>query len=285
GLPVKEMDLAQLHLAHALLSTALGNRGYYKASAIMSMEAVLGEIEAREGSGNSRITRDPGLYYFSIFGDPLPDHPWGWRVEGHHLSINITAADGKLAASSPFFLGSNPHEVLDGPHKGLRILGAEEDLGRDLLKSLDDAQRGRAVISAEAPKDIFTTNQRKADLGGEPKGLPYPAMNQDQQQRLRNLIDEYISNLHPYLADLRREKISRMTGEQWSQTYFAWMGGPDKGQPDYYRVQTPLFLIEYDNTPNNANHSHTVWRDFNGDFGLDLLAMHHARDHALPFNP
>src|SRR6266550_5730388 len=133
GLPFKEMAPEQKHLAHALMSTSLSQRGYLKASTIMSLEQVLRDLEQGKGP-----TRDPELYFVTIFGKPDPKGTWGWRVEGHHLALNFMLVDGKEVSVTPSFLGSNPGEIRDGPRKGLRVLGAEEDLARQLVRSLND---------------------------------------------------------------------------------------------------------------------------------------------------
>ncbi len=284
GLPFKEIDSSQSALANALLSMTLSSSGATKVGAIMSLETILRELESPTNP-NAAMTRDAGKYYFAVFGEPSLEKPWGWRIEGHHVSLNVTMVDGKWTASSPAFIGANPHEVRGGPRAGLRPLAAEEDLGRELIRSLDSSQLARAIISPEAPPDIFTGSKRKAEIAGPVKGLPRSAMSDLQRQHLARLIDEYVDTMHPYLAERRREKLNAMSSEEWDQVHFAWMGGIEKGQAHYYRVQAPKFLIEYDNIQNDANHSHTVWRDFEGDFGLDLLALHHKRDHAAPFAP
>jgi hypothetical protein len=266
GLPFKELDGTQRHLAHAFLSAGLSQRGYLKATTIMSLEEVLRVLE--EGKGP---VRDPDLYYFSIFGRPSADAAWGWRVEGHHVSVNITVVQGRLIASTPQFLGANPAEVRQGPRKGLRVLHAEEDLGRQLLHSMDSEQRPHVVIDETAPRDIITGASRKAEIGA-PKGLPASRMKSDQRQLLLALLDEYARAMPAEIADERLEKL-RKAG--LDHVHFAWAGSAESGQPHYYRVQGPTFLIEYDNTQNEANHIHSVWRDFDGDWGLDLLRMHY----------
>jgi hypothetical protein len=158
-------------------------------------------------------------------------------------------------------------------------LGAEEDRARDLVKSLDAAQRKRAVVADQAPRDIITGAQRKAALEGPPQGLAMDYMDPAQQGALRGIIDEYLSILPAALARDRMRKINAYSEDQWGQIHFAWMGGTEPGQGHYYRIQGPTFLIEYDNIQNDANHSHTVWRDFDGDFGLDLLADHYQQAH------
>src|SRR5256885_16897670 len=157
GLPFKEMAPEQKHLAHALLSTALSHQGYLKASTIMSLEQVLRELEQGKGP-----TRDPELYFLTLFGNPDPQLTWGWRVEGHHLSLNFLLAAGHEIAVTPSFLGSNPGEVREGPRKGLRVLGAEEDLARQLVGSLTEEQKKVAIYTNTAPREIITGNDRKA---------------------------------------------------------------------------------------------------------------------------
>ena len=271
GLPVKEMDPAQQSLAHAFLSSGLSQRGYMKATTIMSLEAVLRELEQGKGP-----VRDPALYYFSVFGEPSDDKTWGWRVEGHHLSLNFTLAEGQLVASSPAFFGSNPAEVREGPRKGLRTLAGEEDRARDLLQSLDDKQLGIAVISKEAPKEILSANSRKADVG-PPVGLPAAKMTKRQTDLLVLLLEEYINNMPADVASARMDQVRRAGIEK---IYFAWAGVLERGQKHYYRVQGPSFLVEYDNFQNDANHIHAVWRNFEGDFGADLLGQHLRESHS-----
>src|SRR5215207_4772074 len=129
GLPLKEMAGEQRALAHALLSSGLSQRGFVSAVTIMSLEQILKELE--KGSGPAR---DPEMYFFTVFGKPGAKETWGWRVEGHHLALNFTVVNGRAAAGGPSFFGTNPGVVRDGPRKGLRVLGAEEDLGRQLAQ-------------------------------------------------------------------------------------------------------------------------------------------------------
>ena len=179
--------------------------------------------------------------------------------------------NGKLIGSSPQFFGANPAEVRDGPMKGTRVLSAEEDLGRSLVKSLSTDQRVEAVLSVSAPADIVPTNQRKAAIQ-EDKGVAYSKLSQDQQGTLLALIEEYLSAQPQAEARQRLDKIRQAS---FDRIKFAWMGGLEKGEGHYYRVQGSTFLIEYDNTQNNANHIHCVWRDFKGDWGEGLLAEHY----------
>lgn len=268
GLAYKDMTPAQRHLATALLGSGLSQRGFVKATTIMSLEQILLELE--KGSGPKR---DPENYYWSIFGTPSNTSPWGWRVEGHHLSINFTIAKGEFVATTPIMFGTNPGEVREGPRKGQRVLAAEEDLGRELVRSLDAKQHPVAVIAAEAPKDIVTAAERKVSPLS-PTGLAASKLNRAQRQVLHRLIEEYVRRVRPDVADLDLAKIEKAG---FGNVHFAWAGPETPGQGHYYRVQGPTFLLEYDNTQNNANHVHSVWRDFHGDFGEDLLAEHYLQ--------
>jgi hypothetical protein len=264
GIPLKELSASQKSAGLALLRAGLSEKGYTKAEMIRKLEDVLRELErSRE--------RDPDLYFFTFFGEPTANGAWGWRYEGHHCSQNWTIVNGKLIGSSPQFFGANPAEVHDGPMKGTRVLSAEEDLGRSLVKSLSRAQRVEAVLSVSAPADIVTTNQRKAAIQ-EDQGLAYSKLSQDQQGTLLALIEEYL-NVQPQAE--ARQRLDKIRQAGFDRIKFAWMGGLEKGEGHYYRVQGSTFLIEYDNTQNNANHIHCVWRDFNGDWGEDLLAEHY----------
>ncbi|HMF78886.1 MAG TPA: DUF3500 domain-containing protein [Bryobacteraceae bacterium] len=269
GLPLREMTPIQKHLASALLSAGLGQTGYIKAVTIMSLEDVLKVIENDSGE-----RRNPEKYYFSIFGTPSDTDPWGYRVEGHHISQNYTVADGKVI-DAPSFFGANPAEVRDGPRKGLRTLAAEDDLGLDLIQSLDLPQRKIAIVDPTAYKDILTAANRKAALEGQPSGLSASKMNGKQFDALMALLQEYARNVPQQLAEQRQEQ-ARKAGRD---ILFAWSGGINHGDPHYYRVQAPSFLIEFDDTQDGANHIHAVWRDFSGDFGEDLLKLHYQTSH------
>ncbi len=269
GLPLKEMSGDQKALAAALLASGMSQSGYIKAETIMSLEQILFSMEQGKGP-----VRDPELYFFNIFGDPGstdPAKPWGWRVEGHHLAVNFTIVGDKGVAGGPIFMGTNPAEVRSGPRQGLRVLGEEEELARKLVKSLDDSQRKKGIVQDEAPKDILSMVVRKA-APLEPAGILVPDLNSDQKELLNSIIVLYAERLRPELAGSELGKVLKAGVDKIG---FAWAGGTDRGQPHYYRIQGPTFLIEYDNTQNNANHVHSVWRDFDGDFGEDILKKHY----------
>lgn len=270
GLPLKEMSATQRALAFALLGSGLSRRGYIKALGIISLEEVLHVLE--EGKGP---VRDPDLYFFTIFGEPSESGTWGYRVEGHHVSQNYTILKGTVI-DAPSFFGANPAEIREGPRKLLQVLAWEQELARRLMQSLDSGQRAAAVIQEAAYPDIITSNSRQAALAGEPSGIALEEMNPDQRDALARLLDEYVLNVPQELAKSRRRQVDQ-AGER---LYFAWAGGIEPGEPHYYRIQAPAFLVEYDNTQNGANHIHSVWRDFEGDFGRDLLREHYGASHS-----
>jgi len=268
--PLKDMSEDQRQLALQFLKAGLSEGGYLKATTIMSLETVLREIETW-----NRLGRDPQKYFFSFFGQPSETGSWGWRVEGHHLSLNITIVRGHLFATTPRFLGANPAEVAEGNLRGLRTLLKEEDLARELIKSLDQRQQKKAVFRNQAYHEIVTGSDEKV-LPLDQAGISATELNQAHKDLLIRLIDEYVSAMPPEIARQRLDAIRR---SGLDHTYFGWAGDVAPGRPHYYRIQAPTFLIEYDNVQNNANHIHTVWRDFDGDFGRDLLREHYRKAH------
>lgn len=268
GVRLDELKPEQQKSGLALLRAGLSEKGYTKAETIRALETILRELEQGRGP-----TRHPEHYYISIFGTPSDTGTWGWRYEGHHISLNWTIVKGKSLASSPQFLGSNPAEVrAEGLMKGVRALAAEEDLARALVKSLKDEQKSEGILSPTAPADILSKNNQRQKAIDHDKGLLYTKMSKEQQGMLLAVIEEYASTQPRPVA---QQRLQRLRAAGLEQVRFAWMGGLDRGQPHYYRIQGPTFLIEYDNTQNNANHAHSVWRDFNGDWGMDLLAAHY----------
>jgi hypothetical protein len=285
GLPLKEMTPSQRALAHALLSTGLSSSGFAKATTIMSLEQILYDVEGK-GTRPSSPTRDAELYYFTVFGKPGPDL-WGWRVEGHHLSLNFVINKDNVAAITPSFMGSNPGKILEGPRKGLRVLGGEEDLGRAFVNSLNAEQRKIAIITNIAPKDIVTGNSRTAH-SLEPMGLCSTNLSPEQFSKLEKLVAEFVGRYRPEMVGSLSTNVplgihSHDEGSlttlhtRLSSLFFAWAGSTESGQGHYYRIQTPRILIEYDNTQNDANHIHTVVRDLLNDFGDDVLAKHYQQ--------
>ena len=274
GLLMKDMSQPQRDAARTLMQTGLSQTGYMTADEIMKLEAVLAAIEGTGGDQGRRFERDPEKYFFSVFGTPSPEGAWGWRVEGHHLSLHFTVVDGTAVGSSPSFFGTNPGEVREGPATGKKILAAEEDAARALLMALDASQRATAMFERVAPRDIVTGNETKVDPLA-PAGIRGSDLTASQRDLLLRLVDVYTSKMVDDLAEQRTEAL-RNAGV--ADIGFAWAGGIERGQPHYYRVQGPTFLIEYDNTQNDGNHVHSIWRDYAGDFGRDLLREHLRAD-------
>ena len=266
GVPFRSMNESQRSAAQDLLKTFFSAKGYQRAEAVRSLESVLAEIEV-----NGRFDRDPDLYFLTVFGDPSLDSNWALRYEGHHLAYNWTFVSGVGIASSPQFFGSNPAEVRAGNKAGTRVLAAEEDLGRDLVSSLSGDQKSAAILDIDVPGDIFTAAE-KVISPLENSGVRYRDLDSRQKRMLIALIDELASMQPEIIADARMETIR---SEGLDEIKFVWIGGTERGDPHYFRVQGASFLIEYDNTQNNANHIHLVWRDFAGDFGRDLIRMHY----------
>ncbi len=264
GVPLKTMTEEQQSAALALVQASLSAEGYDKAERIRQLEQILYEREGRD-------IRDTELYFFMIFGEPSETGTWAWRYEGHHISQSWTVINGALSASTPQFFGTNPAYVREGSRSGERVLNAEDYLARTLLGSLSSEQVAEALIAEEAPDDILTSAEREAAMQDD-AGVAYSALSGDQQATLWALIEEYAAVQRGPVAEERLQKV-RAGG--MDNIKFAWMGGVMPGEPHYYRVQGPSFLIEYDNVQNEANHAHSVWRDFDGDFGRDLLAQHY----------
>ena len=265
GLLLKDMTEPQRKLAHALLRSGLSQRGYDTYTAIIALENVLRDIEK-----GGKFERNPEKYFFSVFGTPSPKGTWGFRVEGHHISLHFSVVNGTAIASTPSFAGTNPAEVREGAEKGKRVLALQEDSARALVMALDAAQRKTAVFNDVALNEIVTTNQ--LDINPlSPDGLKVSAMTPAQRDLLMKVIDAYAGLMETEIASDRLAKIKAAGIENIG---FAWAGSLERGQRHYYRVQGPTFLIEYDNAQNDGNHVHSIWRDFKGDFGRDLLREH-----------
>ena len=268
GVTLKSMGADQKHLAYALLSSGMSHRGYLTALQIMSLEKVLWQLE------NEDPKRDTEMYYISIFGEPGSE-AWAWRVEGHHLSVNFTIKDGKVVSGTPNFFASNPGVVLEGPRKGLQVLAAEENVARALIKSLNDEQKAKAVIEEKEPRDILTSAESRVKSLGE-GGIGWKDLEKEQKAQLKKLMHVYLHRIRPEVA---KDEFAAIKEAGLENIEFAWAGGFEKGEGHYYRVQGPTFLLEYANTQNNASHVHAVWRDFDGDFGRDVLAEHYKKHH------
>ena len=275
GLPLRDMTEPQRSLAMSLLATGLTDDSNRQARLIIEHEDVLGPLEAEAGS----VTwpRNPELYYWTVFGDPAGSDPWGWRAEGHHLSVHYSVWGGQVIAVTPFFLGANPAEVRKGPKEGLRILSQREDLAIELMATLDAGQRSKAVIHDQAPWDILGYNSSKQAIHND-EGLAARDLNGTQREILMSLISEYVHGAPAPVAADRMAKI-RETG--LDDFRLVWAGALDRSRDHYYRIHGGQFIVEFDNTQNGANHIHSVWREVENDFAQDVLRDHRLLYHIL----
>jgi len=270
GIPLKALNTSQKEYLHALLKNHLSASGYTKTMKIIALEDVLLEMD-----GNSTM-RDSENYYVTVYGDPSKDKLWGWSFEGHHISLNFVIAEDKVSFA-PRFFGASPAIIPQGKRKGERTLEQEQDLGLELINALSPSQREKAIFNPKAFDDIVTFVQSSI----EPLdlvGVAFKNLEKSQQKLLLNLISEYLSAMPTELAEKR---MANLKSEQLDNIHFGWAGGTALGQPHYYRIQGKTFLVEFDNTQNNANHIHSVWRDFDGDFGRNLIKEHyeHSNHH------
>ncbi|WP_157605366.1 DUF3500 domain-containing protein [Schlesneria paludicola] len=263
GLPLKALEGPTLHAAMKLIRTGLSDAGYDQALNVMSLEEVLYLIEPGERAAR-RERRDPSKYYLSIFGTPAEIGLWGWRLEGHHLCLNFSIKDGKVISSTPEFFGANPGTIDAGKGREIRVLGPEEDIARQILKLCTPEQQAICWVSKEAPGEVPGPNLPQPVVG-EPVGLPVGKMSADQKQLIQDLLNEYLKNLP---ADVEKERRDMLKAAGVDKITFAWFGQPDLHEAHHYRVQGPTFVIEYNNTQNNANHVHSMWRNLAGDFAL-----------------
>jgi hypothetical protein len=268
GASLLKLDDTQAELVGPLLATALSPEGLLRARGVMKHENILRRVETERGVDASR--RDPGLYYTTVFGKPGAAAPWAWRFEGHHLSLNVTQIPGRPPLIGPVFIGANPAKVLTGPQTGFRLLAEEEDLGRALIKVLSEDRRKSALIRDTAFSEILTTTEREVKL--EMAGLSARDMSAAERQQLRELVELYVNR---FVSPSAAEVLKRLDAAGFDNLRFAWAGGLEPGQPHYYRVHGPTLLIEYDDTQNEANHIHTVYRDLQHDFGGDVLSAHY----------
>ncbi len=271
GLQIKEMTEPQRQAAHALLQAALSQVGYDKATRIMSLEKLLQALEGEQ----RRWPRDWQMYYFTIFGDPAGNERWGLSVEGHHLSLNFVVEQGKVIATTPQVLASNPAVVKSpnnvGIEVGTRILAQEELLAFELLRALNAEQKSKAIIDSVAPREVRAAGEPQPPQD-PPAGIPARQLTSEQQALLRRLIDTYAQVMPPAVAQQRWEEIE---ASGFGNVHFAWAGAEEPGIGHYYRIQGETFVIEFVNTQpdaagNPANHIHCLWRDMRGDFALRL---------------
>ena len=269
GLSLAELTADQRETALTLLDTGCSVAGAQTARAVIELDTIRRQL----GGGDPQPGDD--RFWFRVFGTPSAEGAWAWRVNGHHLAVHVTAAGGDLTVT-PSFFGSEPATVLTGPHRGLRVLTAEEDLARDLLDSLDDGQRHEAITSTKAPDDVLTRNDPVADPSRISAGIAHADLGSDQRIRLEGLVRHYFDRTPGPAA---QDAWARAVDAGMAEVRFAWAGGTSPGEGHYYSVLGPTFLLEYDNTQDDANHIHSVWRDLTDDWGGDLLARHYASGH------
>lgn len=262
GACLADLDVASRKAAHRLLATALSQHTFAQATTIMALEEVL---DAAEGGGRGRHSAD---YWVAVFGDPSSDELWGWRFEGHHVSVTMTI-DGATVSPTPVFLGANPARTDYAGRPVVRPLAPEEDLARALLAALGPAGREAAVVAPEPPADIHSGQRPKASPV-EPRGIGSGQLGPSARALLDQLTAVYLDRLP---AELAAAEAARLAG---AELHFAWEGALLPGTGHYYRIQGPDLLIEYDNTANGANHAHTVLRRPLSDFGGDVLAAHRS---------
>jgi len=266
----------QKEAAMALLRESLSSEGFRKTKEIMALEDVLLEIEGGKFKmPDGSPGRDALNYHFCVFNDPATQQFWGWRFEGHHISFNFVASSGKIVASTPSFLGSNPAIVREGAQKGKEVLKMETQLGFAMVNSLSKDQLDKALFSEKAPREIFTTNKQVV-TNLDPPGISYAELDKNQKEALEKLLMVYLDNYESGFSQSLMDKINTAGMNELS---FAWAGSLVPGKGHYYRIQSPVILIEYDNTQNNANHVHTAVRDLTNDFGRDLLKEHYKESH------
>jgi len=267
GLPLEDLSADQQKAAKKLLATILSQQGLLKVNTIQELEKLLGEME------KDPVKRNHQAYFTSFFGQPETGKTWGYRYEGHHIAVNVTIIDGKKIIASPTFLGASPALVREGRMKGTQALAKEENLARALAKSLN--LRGKAVVyTKESPAEILTAENRVAQQL-EPVGVPMNEASAAEVKVLFQLIAEFAHRYRTEVADAEMHSIESL---DLKEIRFAWAGSLEVGKAFYYRIQTPKVLIETANSQNNANHIHTVWRDYANDFGRDSLGEHYRND-------
>ncbi len=276
GASFHDFNRVQKELALDLLRASLSNEGFRKSLEIIELEKVLIVVENnRNKMPDGSPMRDPLNYYLWIFGNPSKDNFWGWRFEGHHLSLSFTSNNNQIVSSTPSFFGSNPAIVNVDGFDHQEVLKSETDLGFKLVNSFNKEQLAIALFSDTAPKEIITRNNRKVE-NIDPMGIGYALLNDKQKEMFLDLLNVYIDNYEGGYSETLRRRIQQAGVENLS---FAWAGSLKPGIGHYYRIQGPMLLIEYDNIQNNANHVHSVVRDLSNDFGEDVLKAHYQDAH------
>jgi hypothetical protein len=254
GLAIGELDATQRERFDAVLKSALSERGARQVEGVLVLEGVLRE---REGEW-----RDPGRFHFALYGDFAGRGSFGWRFEGHHVSLHFDNTNGAITVT-PLFLGANPAAVAGGAHDGLRVLGDEQDLARELVLGLDEARRAKAIRRGDPAGDVV--HGPGIDyLTIDTEGLLASEMAEADLARFWKLVGLYTDRL---VEPRAKSELGRIRDVPLEELLFTWIGSTRPGEPHAYRIQGPRFVIEYDNGRPGADHVHTLWRDFDRDFG------------------
>ena len=269
GKRYSEMTPEQQEATMALLRSTLSELGEEQVAAIMQLETVLKALEKRADDDDHR---HPGKYYLAFFGKPKANEPWGWRFEGHHISLNISRIGDKISAS-PMAFGSYPARNIPGIHDGREILKEEEEKGRALVRSFDQAQLASAKVEGDAPDEILTGFAKEIAALPPDQGLSATDMNASQRAMLEELVRLFFGKLESPIAEAELKRMADAGG--LDALYFVWMGGLEPLERHYYRIYGPTMILEYDNTQNDANHIHVVWRDPSNNFGENYLLEHY----------
>lgn len=304
GAMMGHLSITEQKLVHRLLTTGMARPAYAQMNATMALEPVLDDIEGHRMD----YWRDPNRFWIMVYGTPESGGTWSWRFEGHHVSINHTIVDGEVVSSTPFFLGANPAHVRIGRHFVTRPIAAEDDLGRELFLALDDEQQAIAKVHDESPEDMITHWLQEIPeyaTAGEPRhpldfvqvnleplsdefkkaiafhrdapaGIAAKDLTDDQRDVFETLIDVYIGRLPADCLELEKARLDEAGRDG---IYFSWAGSTEMDEGHYYRLHGPTFLVEFDCTQDNANHSHALWRDPVRDMGRDILREHLANQH------
>jgi hypothetical protein len=280
GLLLDALSDRQREAALNILQASLSVSGFDNARDVMKLNEHAAEVTGY------RAEFGEWYYWISIFGQPSSSEPWGWQIDGHHLIINCFILGDQLAMT-PDFRGSEPVLARSGKYAGTHVFREEEALGLALMNALTPDQRMLAIIGTTIPRDVITTAQvDNIDLPYA--GICYDALTAVQRELMRKLIEVYVGRIRPAHAGVRMAEVLR----HLSQTFFGWIGECDESSPFYYRIYSPVILIEFDHLPgiiwDNAeptrDHIHTVVRTPNGnDYGRDLLRQHYEQhDHSHP---
>ena len=297
GVPLRDLDRHQEQMAHRLIAESMSIPAYARVVQVMTNEHVLRELNLPVFGHIAGSFRDARGYFLSFFGQPQPDTTWGWRLVGHHLSINVSIVEGDLVNATPFLLGAEPARF--GP---FRILGEEEDAAFALLDTMTGHQRAATIIHTKPPADFVTrtvatigdveypayhgVGRRDAMITDEdrkalayfrahPRGFRAGDLSTLQRARFDGLLAQFVERARPGLVGYEMDRIASAGGVD--ELHFAWAGGTSIDLPHYFRIQGQVTLIEFDNAEDNANHIHSVWRDPSNDFAADLLMQHHLQ--------